>query len=122
MNQTNFMCSSTNIMGILSGNLIVFQALLSQLWPTTDGTQKDYNGVEITTYLHLQINLNIKAYILRICTICGIIYFTVNVLTVSRGKEGNGWHKALICWNTQLSSSKNIFRNCWVFWLLYDLK
>lgn len=61
MNQTNFMCSSTNIMGILSGNLIVFQALLSQLWPTIDGTQKDYNGVEITTYLHLQINLNVIA-------------------------------------------------------------
>lgn len=39
--------------------------------------------------------------------------------------EGGEWlahDKALICWNTQLSSSKNIFRNCWVFWLLYDLK
>lgn len=72
--------------------------------------QKDYNGLESTTYLHLQLHLNIKAQILRICSICGIIYFTVNVLTVSKGKEWNGWHKALICWNTQLSSSKNIFQ------------
>lgn len=86
-----------------------FQALLIQLWQTIDGTQKDYNGLESTTYLHLQLNLNKKAKILRICSICGIIYFTVNVLTVSKGKEWNGWHKALICWNTQLSSSKNIF-------------
>lgn len=38
-----------------------FQALLIQLWQTIDGTQKDYNGLESTTYLHLQLNLNIKA-------------------------------------------------------------
>lgn len=36
--------------------------------------------------------------------------FYCEVLTVSKGKEWNGWHKALICWNTQLSSSKNIFQ------------
>lgn len=58
MNQTNLMWSSTNIMGIYLGTWEFSSSINSIM---ANNRQKDYNGLESTTYLHLQLHLNIKA-------------------------------------------------------------